>query len=67
MLDIGKLNIKNKIQLSSTMFLETYGSLDLHDEDLEKIFLIDHEQPQLDKNYVWNLIGIPKKPDGSLL
>ena len=49
----GKLNIKNKSQLSRTMFLGKYGSLDLYDEDLKKIFIIDHEELQLDKNSSW--------------
>ena len=47
--DWGKNNIKNKSQLSRTMFLAKYGSLDLYDEDLEKLFIIDHEQLQYDK------------------
>ena len=34
-------------------------------EDLEKIFIIDHEQLQFHKNSGWTLIGIPKKPDGT--
>ena len=40
--DMGKLNIKRRIQLLRTMFLENHGSLDLYDEDLKKIFIIDH-------------------------
>ena len=64
--DWGKFNINNKNQLSCTMFFEKYGSLDLYDEDLEKIFIIDHEQLQFDKNAGWILIGIPEKPDGKL-
>ena len=64
--DWVKLNIKNKRQLSCTMFLEKYGSLALYDEDLEKIFIIDHEQLQFDKNAGWTLIGIPEKEDGTL-
>ena len=47
------INIKNKSQLSCTMFLAKYFSLALYDEDLEKIFIIDHEQLQFDKNYGW--------------
>ena len=43
------MNIKNKSQLSRTMFLGKYGSLALFDEDLKKIFIIDHEELQLDK------------------
>ena len=39
----GKLNIKNKIQVSKYIFLAKYGSLTLYDEDLKKIFIIDHE------------------------
>ena len=34
-----------------------------NDEDVEKIFIIDHEQLQSDKNAGWTLIGIPEKPD----
>ena len=64
--DWGKLNIKNKSQLSCTMFLAKYSSLDLYDEYLEKIFIIDHEQLKFDKNAGWDLIGIPEKDDGTL-
>ena len=63
---MGKINIKNKIQVSKDMFLEKYGSLDLYDEDLEKIFIIDHEKLQFDKTDGWNLIGIPEKEYGTL-
>ena len=42
------------------------GSLALYDEDEKKRFIIDHKQLQFDKSYGWNLIGIPKKPDGAL-
>ena len=42
--DREKLHIKNKRQLLCTMFLEKYGSIDLYDEDLDKIFIIEHEQ-----------------------
>ena len=48
------------------MFLEKYGSLDLYDEDIKKIFIIDHEQLQFNKTDGWNLIGMPEKEDGSL-
>ena len=48
------------------MLLEEYGSLDMYDKDMEKIFIIDHEQLQFDKNAGWTLIGINNKPDGSL-
>ena len=48
------------------MFLAKYGSLDLYDEDLEKIFIIYHEQLQFDKTDGWTLIGIPEKEDGIL-
>ena len=60
------MNIKNKIQLSCTTFLSKYGSLALYDEYLEKRFFIDLKQLKFDKNAVWNLIGIPEKPDGTL-
>ena len=49
------------------MFLAKYGSMDLYDEDLEKRFIIDHEQLQYDKNSGWDLIGIPVKPGGTLV
>ena len=42
--DKEKFNIKNKSQLSYTMFLAKYDILDIYDEDLEKRFIIDHEQ-----------------------
>ena len=48
------------------MFIEKYGSLALYDEDMKKIFIIDHKKLQFDKNYGWTLIGIPEKPDGTL-
>ena len=48
------------------MFLARYGSLDLYDEDLEKIFIIDHEILECNKTYGWTLIGIPEKQDGTL-
>ena len=47
------------------MFLAKYGSLDLYDEDLEKRFIVDHEQLESDKTDGWTLIGIPEKEDGS--
>ena len=61
-----KFNVKNKSQLSCTMFLEKYGSLALYYEDLKKIFIIDHEQIQFDKNVGCTLTGIPEKPDVTL-
>ena len=30
------------------------------------MFIIDHEQLQLNKTDVWTLIGMPEKEDGSL-
>ena len=45
------------------MFLAKYVSLDLYDEDLEKIFIIGHEQLEFDKTDGWTLIGIPEKED----
>ena len=48
------------------MFPEKYGSLYLHDEYLEKIFIIDHKQLKFDKNYDWGLFGICDKSDESL-
>ena len=65
--DWETFNIKNKSQLSCTMFLAKYGSLDLYDEDLEKIFIIYHEQLRFDKNSGCTLIGIPEKSDGIFL
>ena len=58
---MGKIHIKNKSQVSKSMFLEKYGSIALYDEDMGKIFIIDHEQLQFDKTDGWNLIGIPEK------
>ena len=37
-----KSNIKNKSQLSKSMFLAKYVSLALYDEDPKKRFIIDH-------------------------
>ena len=47
------------------MFLAKYDSLVLYDEDLKKIFIIDHEQLQFDKTDGWTLFGIPEKEDGT--
>ena len=60
------MNINTKIQLSRTMFLEKCGCLDMYDEDLEKIFIIDHEQLQFDKTTGWTSFGICNKPEGIL-
>ena len=64
--DWEKLNIKNKSQLSCTMFFAKYVILDLCDEDLKKRIIIGHEHLEFIKNAGWNLIGIPEKPDGTL-
>ena len=40
---VVKLNIKNRIQLLRTMFMATYGSLYLYDEDVKKRFIIANE------------------------
>ena len=53
------MNIKKKIQLLLTLFVEKYDSMALYDEDLEK-FIIDHEQLQFDKYSGCTLITIPK-------
>ena len=47
------------------MFVK-YGFLFIYDEDTEKIFIINHEQIQFDKNLGWNLIVVPEKRDGTL-
>ena len=60
-----KLEIKNKRQLSKAIFPAKYGSLALYDEDLNKIFIIEHEILEFNKTDVWLLIGIPKKEDGT--
>ena len=60
----GKLYIKNKIQVSKSMFLAKYGSLALYDEYMKNIFTIDHKQLQYDKTDGWTLIGIPGKEYG---
>ena len=62
---MGKNHIKNKSQVSKTMFLAKYWNLALYDVDLEKIFIIDHEQLQFNKTDGWTLIGIPEKEDGT--
>ena len=43
------------------MFFAKCGSLDIYDEDTEKIFIINHEQLKYDKNAEWTLIVIPEK------
>ena len=47
------------------VFLATYGSMSLYVEDLEKRFIIEHEQLKFDKNDGWTLIVIHRKPDGN--
>ena len=59
-----KPHINNKSQVSKTMFPAKYSNLALYDEDMEKIFIIDHEQLEFDKTDGWTLIGIPEKEDG---
>ena len=49
------------------MFFEKCGSMDLYEEDTEKILTTDHEQLQFDKNYGWSLFGFHNKPDGTLI
>ena len=44
--------------------MEKYGSLDIYEEDVKKIFIIDHEELQFNNNYVWNLIWITDEPNG---
>ena len=48
-------------------FFAKYDSMDLYDEDLENIFIIDHEQLKYDKNSGLTLIGITEKPDGTMV
>ena len=54
------MNVKNKSQLSCTMFPSKYVSLALYDEDMNKIF-------EFNKKDGWNLIKITKNPDGFFL
>ena len=61
-----ELNIKNKSQLSCTMFPEKYGSMALYDKDLKKRFIIDQEKINFGKSAGWNLIGISEQLYGSL-
>ena len=42
------------------MFLAKYVCLDSYDKDLKKIFIIDNEEFQYDKNDAWGLIVIPE-------
>ena len=46
------------------MFIAKYVSLNIYDEDVEKRFVIDHEELKFDKNYGWNLFGIYDQPNG---
>ena len=39
----------------------------MSDIDMQKIFIIDHEQLQFDKNAGCTLIGNPEEPGSSLL
>ena len=43
------------------MFLSKYGSLAIYDEDMKKIFIIDHEILESNKTDGWTLIEIPEK------
>ena len=63
--DREKLNINNSSQLLCTIFIAKYVSLGLYNKDLEKQFIIDNKQLQLDKNYDWNLFGVFDKPAGT--
>ena len=63
---MGKKHINNNSQVSKTMFLAKYGSMALYDEDMKKIFIIDHEILEFNKTDRWTLIGIPEKEDGTL-
>ena len=62
----GKSHIKNKSQVSKSIFIEKYGSLALYDEDLKKIIIIDHDILELNKTDGCTLIGIPEKENGTL-
>ena len=55
---MGKMNIKNKSQLSKAIFLAKYGSLAIYDKDLKRLFIIEHKQLKFDKTDGWTLIGI---------
>ena len=46
------------------MFLSKYFSLVLYGEYVKKIFIIDHEELQFDKNVGWTLLGINNEPNG---
>ena len=64
-------NGKNRIsrtrsKYQNPCFHAKYGSLDLYDEDPKKIFIIDHEILEFNKNDGWTLIGISEKEDGTL-
>ena len=43
-----------------------YGSLGFYDEDIEKIFIIAHEELQFEKNDFRNLIWITNERNGSM-
>ena len=49
-------------QRFSSKFLEKYGDLALYDEDLNKIYIIDHEYNHYVKIESISLIGIPDEP-----
>ena len=44
-------------------FLETYGGLDLYDEDVKKKYTIDNKDIQFFKKKGLALVGIPDKSD----
>ena len=57
----GKISYQEQEPSIKAVFLAKYGSLAIYDEDLKKIFIVDHEQLQFDKTDGWDLIGIPEK------
>ena len=64
---LGKIHINTKSQLSRTVFLANYGSLDLYGEYMDKRFIIDHKKLKFDKKNRCTLVGISQKPDGTLV
>ena len=63
---MGKIAYQEQEPSIKAIFIAKYVSLALYDVDLEKLFIIDHEQLQFDKTDGLTLIGLPEKEYGTL-
>ena len=63
---MGKIGYQEQETVIKSHVFWKCGSLALYDEDLKKIFTIDHKQLEFNKTDGLALIGIPEEPDGTL-